>query len=252
MLWTISLFTLKPGASLERWVDQLASGLREYEAFLESCGQRFLGLYRLDLEQKTGSSSPSVALSGTCAEVCLVEGASASTAALREVEVPRTAGPQSWLNDRWGFVQPEGRVRLWLQPLGLSPLTAKPFILKDLLLHLTLRHLPANKTVQKLAEFDQRIIAHYAAHMLQARWYHIGTFHVFGLPEYMYVDTLDAVDAAGVGEALANDATLPLTDEMKAIYEECDLFVDRDRERYQLWLTPVLQGRAAQAGLRLD
>jgi hypothetical protein len=134
----------------------------------------------------------------------------------------------------------EHSTRLWLQPLGLSPLAIGPLILTDRLLHLTLRHLPAGKRIQELTDFHERIIAQYAAYMTQACWYHVGTYHILGLPEDMYVDTLDVIDAA-----------VPITTEMQAICDECDLFLDQDRERYQLWLSPTINGPAAQIGVRL-
>jgi hypothetical protein len=251
MLWTISLYDLKPGISEDSLTHHLADGLQAYENYLSGSGQHFLGLYQVDLELKPGPANLGVALAGTWAEVCLVEGANVSAAALREVQALRPPGMQAWLNERLAWIAPESLTRLWLQPLGLSPLAATPLVLKERLLHLTLRHLPAGKTVQELAEFDERIITRYAEYMTQARWFHIGTYHIFGLPEYMYVDTLDVVEAASKAEALANDAAVPLTPEMQVIYDECDLFLDRQRERYQLWLSPLVVGRAAQVGLRL-
>jgi hypothetical protein len=251
MLWTISLFNLKPGVSPDPFCQHLANGLPDYERDLRGRGQRFLGLYRVELELTPGTGNLAIALTGTWAEVCLVEGRTVSESALGEVQVARPVGIQDWLNARMRWIAPEGLARLWLQPLGLSPWAAQPLLLKDRLLHLTLRHLPAGKTIQELAEFDERIIAPYAEYMTQAHWFHIGTYHIFGLPEYMYVDTLDVVQADSRGEALANDAAVPVTPEMQAIYDECSLFLDQTRERYQLWLSPILLGQAAQAGMRL-
>ncbi len=251
MLWSILLYDLKPNIAAAVVTHHLTKGLSDYETYLQARGQHFLGLYQVDLELKVGSSNPSVALAGTWAEVCLVEGSNVADAALHEVQVARPAGIQHWLDERRAWIAPERSARLWLQPLGLSPLAAGPLILKDRLLHLTLRHLPAGKTIQELTDFDERIIAQYAAYMTQAHWYHVGTYHVLGLPEYMYVDTLDVIDAADRAEAQANDAAVPITPEMQAIYDECDLFLDQDRERYQLWLSPTLVGQAAQVGVRL-
>jgi len=228
-----------------------ANGLQEYENYLKTLGQHFLGLYQVELELKPGSRNLGIALSGTWAEVCLVEGETASAAALHEVQVACPASIQDWLNERLAWIAPEGLRRLWLQPIGLSPLARKPLVLKDRLLHLTLRHLPAGKTIQELAEFDERIITAYAEYMTQARWFHIGTYSIFGLPEYMYVDTLDVVEAASQAEALANDAAVPVTPEMQTIYNECDLFLDKERERYQLWLSPVIPGQTPQGVARL-
>jgi hypothetical protein len=251
MLWAVSLFDLKPGVSADTLSQQFADGLPEYEACLEERGQHLLGLYRVDLEFKPGQGNLGIALAGTWAEVCLVEGETVSEAALREVQVARPAPIRDQFNQRLGLVIPERLIRLWLQPLGLSPLADAPFVFKDRILHLTLRHLPAGRTIQELAEFDERIIWRYAEYMTQARWFHIGTYHILDLPEYMYVDTLDAIDAASRAEALANDEAVPVTPEMRAIYNECDLFLDKTRERYQLWLTPVVLGKAAHVGVRL-
>lgn len=252
MLWSISLYNLKSGVSPEVLSKHLARGLPEYETYLRARGQHFLGLYQVDLELKPGRENPSTALTGTWAEICLVKEEVVSEAALREVQVARPAHIQAWLNERLGWLEAERFTRLWLQPIGLSPLAAKPLVLKDHLLHLTLRHLPAGKTVQELADFDKRIIARYAEYMTQARWFHIGTYHIFGLPEYMYVDTLDVIEAANRAEALANDAAVPVTPEMQTIYDECDLFLDRNRERYQLWLSPIVLGQAAERGVQLE
>ncbi len=251
MLWSILLYTLQPGASGSALKRHFLDGLPAYEADLRARGQRFVGLYRVELELKPGSANPASALSAEWAEVCLADGETASQAALQEVQSARAASVQQWQTARCAWMAPPGGVRLWLQPLGLSPLAAEPTDLRERLLHLTLRHLPAGKTVQELAEFDARIIARYAQYMLQARWRHIGTYHVFGLPEYMYVDTLDVVEAASRADALANDAAVPLTAEMQAIYAECAAFLDQSRERYQLWLSPEILGRAAAAPLRL-
>lgn len=249
MLWTISLYEPTPGTTLEQVTQHLVSRQQDYEATLQARGQRLLGLYRVELEQKTGVGNLGIALSGRFAEVCLVEGSTVTEAALREVQVAQPADIQAWLDQKRAFIVPESFRRLWLQPLGLSPLAYTPLILKDRLLHLTLRHLPADKTIQELIEFDERIIARYAEYMTQARWYHIGTYHLFGLPEYMYVDTLDVIEAANRAEALANDAAVPVTAEMQTIYDECDLFLDKSRERYQLWLSPVIPGQTTQAGI---
>jgi hypothetical protein len=251
MLWTLSLYTLKPGVSPDALARHIARGLPEYETYLRARGQHFLGLYQVELELKPGRENPSTALTGTWAEVCLVEGNMASEAALREVQVARPAKIQDWFNERLGWLEAERFTRLWLQPFGLSPLAARLLVLKDRLLHLTLRYLPAGKTVQELAEFDERIIVRYAEYMTQARWFHIGTYHIFGLPEYMYVDTLDVIEAADRAEAMANDAAVPVTPEMQTIYDECDLFLDRNRERYQLWFSPIVLGQAAESGVRL-
>ena len=251
MLWAISLYNLKPGASPDSFLSHWAGGLPAYERYLQARGQYFLGLYRVELELKPGTGNLGIALSGTWAEVSLVEGTTVSQAALCEVQFARPASIQDWLNRRLAWIAPEGLTRLWLQPLGLSPLAAVPLILRDRLLHLTLRHLPAGKTIQELIEFDERIIARYAEYMIQAHWFHIGTYHIFGLAEYMYVDTLDVIEAASRAEALTNDAAVPVAPELQAIYDECNLFLDKNRERYQLWLTPVLTGQAAQGEVRL-
>ena len=249
MLWTISLFDLQPGVSPETLTRHLKDGLTEYEAYLESRGQRLLGLYQAEVEMKTGESRPGTALGGRWAEVCLADGANPSEAALREVQTARTPANESWFNERHALIAPERSTRLWLQPLGLSPLAGAPFRLQGCLLHLTLRHLPAGKTVQELTEFDERIIGRYAEYMLQARWVHVGTYHLFGLPEYMYVDTLDVIEATDQAEALANDAAVPVTAEIQSIYDECGLFLDKNQERYQLWLSPVILGHAARDGV---
>jgi hypothetical protein len=251
MLWALSLYDLKPDIPPDSWTRHWIDGLPAYEAYLEARRQRFLGLYLVQIELKPGPANLGVALSGTWAEVRLVEGNNVTEAALHEVQVPRPGSIQKWQNERLGWIEPERSRQLWLQPLGLSHLAATSLALKDRLLHLTLRHLPAGRTIQELAEFDKRIIAPYAEYMTQARWYHIGTYNLLCLPEYMYVDTLDAIDAANREEALANDAAVPVTAEMQAIYDECDGFLDTSRERYQLWLTPMVAGQVARAGVRL-
>jgi hypothetical protein len=251
MLWTISLFDPTPETSLDALTQQWISGQQDYEAYLLTRGQRLIGLYQVEIEQKPGTSNPGAALSGTFAEVCLAEGSTATEAALREVQVTQPPAIQAQLEQWRGHIAPESSRRLWLQPLGLSPLAFKPLTLKDRLLHLTLRYLPSGKTIQELVEFDERIIARYAEYMTQAHWYHIGTYHLFGLAEYMYVDVLDVIEAADRAEALSNDAAVPVTTEMQTIYDECDLFVDKKRERYQLWLRPLVLGQAAQASIKL-
>jgi hypothetical protein len=251
MLWIISFYNLKPGTSAETLRRHLRDGLTGYETYLLRGGQRFLGLYQLEIELKPGIGNLGVALSGSWAEVSLAEDETVNAATLHEVQVPRPESIQKWQNERLGWIEAGRLMRIWLQPLGLSPLAAPPLVLKDRLLHLTLRHLPAGKTIQELAEFDKRIIARFTEYMIQARWYHIGTYHILGLPEYMYVDTLDVIEAANREEALANDAAVPVTPEMQTIYDECDLFLDRSRERYQIWLSPVILGQATQAGIRL-
>jgi hypothetical protein len=242
MFWILSLFNLKPGTSPEDFANHLAAGLERYEVFLQTRRQQFVGLYQLEIECKPGTTPPGASLSGSYAEIYLAEERMVSVAALREVQSSQPEPIRKWLDERRGFVAPQCQQRLWLQPFGLSPLAGVPRPLKNHLVHMTLRHLPAGKTIQELEDFDQRIIAAYAKYMVQARWYHIGSYHIFGLPEYMYVDTLDIIEAGDRAEALANDAAVPVTPEMQAIYDECDLFLDKSRERYQFWLAPVVLG----------
>jgi hypothetical protein len=73
---------------------------------------------------------------------------------------------------------------------------------------------------------------------------------VLGLPTYMYADAFDVVDAATVDEAMANDAKLPVTPEYQAVLDECNDYLDRSRDRFSMWLTPLVLTRRACDGVR--
>ena len=98
-------------------------------------------------------------------------------------------------------------------------------------------------------DFDRRIMGRYTEYMMQAKWYQVGVYHVFGLPDYMYVDAFDVIDAKSVEAAIANDAALLITPEMQAIYDECNLYLDRTRERFLIWFTPFIPGLEALPAL---
>jgi len=86
--------------------------------------------------------------------------------------------------------------------------------------------------------------------MAGATWYHIAIHHVLGLPTYVYADAFDVVDARSVEEAMANDARLAVTPEYQAVLDECNDYLDRSRDRFSMWLTPLVLTQAAREGVR--
>jgi hypothetical protein len=248
MLLKLSLNSLTPTASAQALCESEAQALPAYEAYLRSLGQHYVGAYQVQVERKPGTAALALDLRSSWAEVCLAPGVAdqVEVAALREVSRPRPPEVQAMLDRRRSYLEPRDRFTLWLKPMFLSPLARQPMKLDGRLLRLALRYLPAGRTIDELSQFGQGVVARYAEFMRQARWNHVGTFHTFGFPEYLYVDTLDVIEAATPAEAMANDAAVPVTPEMQSIYDECALYLDRTRERYVLWLQPIMHGSNAQ------
>ena len=239
MLLSTALYDLRQGASKEEHIDNVRSVSSALKGFYAERGQKYLGLYESEKRMRQPETPQAIDLPSTFAEICLLEGSSVRDAALREVEVPCSHEARAAHNCRLTLIDPARSVKLWLEPFGLGHYSSVPMDWTKHLVQMTLRYMPPEQTLQQLTEFDHRIVKLYTEHMAQAKWYHIGVFHAFGLPEYMYVDSLDLVDAKDSTEAMENDARVDTPPDVQAIYDECNLYLDRKREGYRLWLKHV-------------
>jgi hypothetical protein len=175
--------------------------------------------------------------------------ASVEHALQREVTSVAAVDP-AFHGDRQAWIDPASARRLWLVPICCSSFAAAEMRLDDKLLHIAMRYLPSTHTIEELIAFSERIVQPYAEIMAAARWFHMGSLHVAGLPQYMYADALDVVEAASVEEALANDEQLPMTEPYRAIQNECVEYMDQTRERFAIWMKPLVLGTAAHEGVR--
>lgn len=252
MVWSVGLFELVRGASPDALMLHIAARLSEVESEIKDLGQRLVGFYTVESECRPGlpGHPPAVALAPTFAEVRVAAADSVDEAAMREVETPRVGTLAGWHDALLAHFDPRGSRRLWLTPLGLSRFARQSHVLDARLLHMSLLHLSPERTGPELSEFDAARVDHYAESMARSGWLPIGTYHVLGLPEHMVLDTLDLVDAKSPDEAMANEATNPAPEEILD-YEKAEAaYVDGSRERYELWLTPLVVGNEARAGMR--
>jgi hypothetical protein len=245
-LISMLLFDLVPSASPRRFAEWLSAELANHEACAAAADQTFLGLYETAIDLYPGTRPQTVSLGGRCAMLHLAQAPSVEHALQREVPAAGAA-PPAFHSGRQAWIAPASMQRLWLAPMCHSSFAAAPMRLDGKLLHVAMRYLPQPRTVDELIAFNQRIVQPYAEAMTVARWFHVGSLHVVGLPEYLYADAFDVVEAATIAEALANDDKVPVTPAYRAIQNECVEYLDQARERFALWLLPLVVGTAASS-----
>jgi hypothetical protein len=248
---SMTFFDTVPGASPRRFGEWLAAEMANQETSLAAAGQTFIGLYDAAIDHYPGTRPQTNSIAGRCALVSLVQAASVEEALQREIPA-REPAMISFQTARQGWIDPASARRLWLVPMCRSSYATSPIALEGKLLHLAMRHLPGAHKIEDLIAFNQRIVQPYAQIMSAARWFHLGSLHVLGLPEYMYADALDVVDAATVEEALVNDEKIPMTEAYRTIQNGCVEYLDGSRERYAVWMKPLALGTAAARGVRFD
>jgi hypothetical protein len=252
MLVSLHLFnlgSLNAGARMAEWFNSRLSVLQSAAA---GAKQQLIGLYAADVERVPGSRPPAFVLPGPrCFAILKLASAATAEAALRAEADARLGSDQlAALTDLQAWIDPTSDKRLWLSPMVVSRYASETMPLDQRLLRIVLRHLPESRTLAELIEFDSRIVDLYAGTMAGAAWYHIAIHHVLGLPTYVYADAFDVVDARTVEEAMANDAKLAVPPEYQAVLDECNNYLDRSRDRFSMWLTPLILEPAARVGVR--
>jgi hypothetical protein len=252
MLVSVHLFNAAALTAHNRFVEWFKSRLTSLEGAAAGAAQQLVGLYAADIERVPGSRPSAFVLPGPrcLALVKLAEASTVEQAMCNEADARLIDDQISAVTELQAWIDPTDDKRLWLSTMVASRFAFDTMPLDGRLLRIVLRHLPANRTLAELVEFDSRIVDLYANTMAAARWYHIAIHHVLGLPTYMYADAFDVVDAATVDEAMANDAKLPVTPEYQAVLDECNDYLDRSRDRFSMWLTPLVLTRRACDGVR--
>src|SRR5574341_579219 len=257
MLWLISLSKLAPDISLE-YLARLDQRIApRYTNFYQQIGFSFIGTYSLDSHTRFGSATPPTPwgeLPYTHAEVFVVDAPSVAEALTRETAVPLPGDIQEMLAERSSYLNVSDGARLWLEPLALSPVTDSRLPLANRLLEMLLYQPMPDKRLEDFVAFEHRITARYAEYMREAGWHYAWLYHAHGFQAYMRAD-LYAIDAASPKEAVARDHARDeangVPKDVEAIIAECRTYMNRQIERYVLWLRPVALSTIAQSGVVL-
>lgn|SRR5574341_294316 len=257
MLWLISLFKPTLDTSLEALARFERRIIPRYTEFYQQIGFSYIGAYSVDSRTRFGSATPATPwgeLPYTHAEVFVVDAPSAEQARTREAAVSLPGNIQEMLAERNAYLDVNDGARLWLEPLALSPVADSRLTLANRLLGMLLYQPMPDKRLEDFVAFEQRITARYAGYMREAGWHYAGVYHAHGLQAYMRAD-LYALDAATPEEAVARDNARDeaggVPKDVEEIIAECRTYMNRQIERYVLWLRPVALSSTAESGVVL-
>lgn len=251
MLWLIRLYNLAANKSAGTFVHFEQDVIQPFTGFQGESGFHYLGLYEADSRNRMDNVTPWGELPFRYAEVYAAQGSSRAEAQTRWTAIRPSPEVNDILAKRRSYVAADSpQAELWLEPLALSPIVETSQVLTGRLIQLMLYRPLPDKSVEDFIRFEKRITATYANYMGKIDWSYFGVYHAYGLQDYMRADVY-SIGAASPDEALARDDAYPATPEIAEINTECRSFMNRQIERFKLWLRPIVLSPSASAGIIL-